>query len=412
MSADNPYGLEVGDRGILEIKTGGYSVPEDLRRWRDMPQDYFTQVCHQMLACDGDADFAILTAKLVYDGTEADRIRMELASTLDKEFFVSASDEKVKAKQYDIVAACQWFWKHVVDNTRPESFIPNSDDYNPIIPIANAEVGTISSNFPALKRGIEHLVEPYKGRVFDEESIKSAEDDHAYLNKVAKQINDIKISVKKDYMAPYNAFEDQCKELIGIVEAARLPIKEQIDDYERRRREAKRAEIGEAAQEVLNDLDEALSALIGQSGGFDWDEKWLNKGTTMKKVRKDMAEQAQSIKADLDQLEVFCNDDQELYTLLLAEYQRTRNMQAVMAEHRRIIQQREAIKRIAEQHTEKDKPEVISKPTPATTAPPQDTQAAPRVIEYTFWASHTDNKAWIALISYMRENGFTFKKLY
>lgn len=61
----NPWGLEVGAKGILECKTGSFSGFEDLQNWDKIPLRYRCQILHQ-LAVTG-WDFVILTARLKRD---------------------------------------------------------------------------------------------------------------------------------------------------------------------------------------------------------------------------------------------------------------------------------------------------------------------------------------------------------
>ena len=61
----NPWGLEVGAKGILECKTGSFRGLSDLHKWDDIPIHYYCQILHQ-LAVTG-WDFVILTARLKRD---------------------------------------------------------------------------------------------------------------------------------------------------------------------------------------------------------------------------------------------------------------------------------------------------------------------------------------------------------
>lgn len=64
--ADNPWGLPVGARGVLEIKTGSFRGRRDLEEWEDgIPQHYYEQVLHQ-LSVTGYG-FAVVVARLRRD---------------------------------------------------------------------------------------------------------------------------------------------------------------------------------------------------------------------------------------------------------------------------------------------------------------------------------------------------------
>ena len=96
-----------GRKGVLEIKTSTIQKSLDWEKWRDqVPQGYFTQVCHQMLATG--YDFAILYAALYdYRGN----------ITFPQPYVFERSDHKgdlewLLAKETD-------FWQRVETNTMP-----------------------------------------------------------------------------------------------------------------------------------------------------------------------------------------------------------------------------------------------------------------------------------------------------
>ena len=63
---ENPWGLPVGSRGVLECKTGSFRRESDLDEWLDgVPQHYYIQCLHQLSVTGWD--FVIVPARLHRD---------------------------------------------------------------------------------------------------------------------------------------------------------------------------------------------------------------------------------------------------------------------------------------------------------------------------------------------------------
>lgn len=79
---------ETGRKGILEIKTTEILRSMAREKWRDgVPQNYYVQLLHQLLATG--FDFAILHAQLKYRHTEG---KEEVIRTERRTYFVERSD--------------------------------------------------------------------------------------------------------------------------------------------------------------------------------------------------------------------------------------------------------------------------------------------------------------------------------
>ena len=92
-------------------------------------------------------------------------------------------------------------------------------------------------NFEELKGELLDAITPYKALIVTEENIKDAKKQRASLNKFESAINDKKKEVKKAYMSPYTEFENQCKELMDIVNSASKHIDEQVKAIEEAKKE-------------------------------------------------------------------------------------------------------------------------------------------------------------------------------
>ena len=106
---------ETGRRGILEIKTTEILRSMAKEKWRDgVPQNYYVQLCHQLLATGWD--FAVLHAQLkrVWDGevkTTRQTYFIERADVLDDLDYLLAEEVK--------------FWGYVQRDQMPPLILPD-----------------------------------------------------------------------------------------------------------------------------------------------------------------------------------------------------------------------------------------------------------------------------------------------
>ena len=93
----------------------------------------------------------------------------------------------------------------------------------------------IEANFDALEAHVRRLVADYEGATYDmgkDENVKAAKRDRAYLNGIAKEIDERRKAVSREYTKPLAAFEDRCKAVAGIAKQAADGIKAQLDEAE------------------------------------------------------------------------------------------------------------------------------------------------------------------------------------
>lgn len=152
----------------------------------------------------------------------------------------------------------------------------------------------IGFNFDELKKDIAERVEHYNHLVVTEDTIKEAKNDRAKLNNLKKSIDRARINTKKVYMTPLTNFESKIKEITLLIDEPIKAIDTQLDVYEEKRKKEKAAEIIAAYEEIIqDDLKEIIPLIRIQ------DAKWLNKSTTIKKVREDFEAWNTRVNADL-----------------------------------------------------------------------------------------------------------------
>ena len=126
--------------------------------------------------------------------------------------------------------------------------------------LVSTENGSIETNIEGLKKHIAAGLEEYKHMVFTEETKKEAKATVANLRKLKKNVNDRKIEVKKRYMAPYEEFETQAKELISLIDEPIDYIDSQIKAFEQKRIEERKALITDTYNGIMQ--EQGLSSKV------------------------------------------------------------------------------------------------------------------------------------------------------
>ena len=191
--------------------------------------------------------------------------------------------------------------------------------------------GILNWNFEELSTLLDQKLEKYRGLQIAEEDAKEAKEIRADLNRLAKAINDRKISVKKEFCAPYTEFETQAKKLIDKVKEVSNGIDVQIKAYEERAKLEKR----EAIEAYWKSIDP-------QNIDIDmiFDSKWLNATCSEKEWKSALDQTRWRIRQDIATLSEF--EDQTKRDWCITEYMKTLDTSATL---RRWDEQKQAEER-------------------------------------------------------------------
>lgn len=189
-------------------------------------------------------------------------------------------------------------------------------------------------NYDELKQWVSDGLEAYRGRVYTEDTVTEAKRDRATLNKLAQAIDDRRREIKAVYLAPYDQFETQAKELVEMVKTQSREIDAQIKTYDRQRREEKLEKIKtELYTPMIGDLAEAIPYEKLH------DPKWLNVTFSMAAVSEALASKIESIRsgfAALNKLDV----PQDVLHQIHAEFAKDFDLAAAIAAKDRILEEK------------------------------------------------------------------------
>lgn len=186
---------------------------------------------------------------------------------------------------------------------------------------------SITWNYEELKAKITKMLSNYEKIIYTEDTISEAKADRASLNKLKKTINDERIRREKEYMKPFDTFKAQAKEICGLIDGASEKISDQVEGFEEKQKAEKKEKIVKLFEEK-------------KSGVADWlsidkifNEKWLNKSTSMKSIEEEISSILEKITSDLETIKSL-----EAYSFEATDYyKRTLDLNGAIAEGQRLI---------------------------------------------------------------------------
>ena len=265
---------------------------------------------------------------------------------------------------------------------------------------------TIDFNFDGLKAALTEGLEFYNNLVVTEDSIKSAKEDRAKLNKLRDALETKRKDVKNECMAPYTDFEKKVKELVGMIDKPIAAIDTQLKGYEDKRRADKRAEIEGIYKEVVGDLADILP--------FEkvWEDTLYNVSVTMKKVREAITAKVDKTRSDLSTLSTVESEFAEAVKL---KYPETGDLGAALQERARLQEQamrlREYEERKAAERAVTPEPEAEAPAPAAATFEPGGGAAVEETIYLLRFECHVTKDQAAGLARYMKDHNISYRRI-
>ena len=154
-------------------------------------------------------------------------------------------------------------------------------------------VQAVEWNYAELKQWLTDGLALYKGRVYADGQIAEAKKDAAELRKLAAAIDGKRKDMKKKFLAPYEAFEAQAKELTGLIQSQVDEIAAQIKAHDEEAKAAKLDQIKAKYTEIFGDLSPLVPL------GSVQNPRWLNVTYRMAQIEAELTVRAAAIRADL-----------------------------------------------------------------------------------------------------------------
>ena len=263
-------------------------------------------------------------------------------------------------------------------------------------------LGTLTTNALQLRDHVAETLERYTPENYSEDNVDQAKADRAILNKAAKELNDRRIQLERDWNAPLQEFKSIIGDTVKMIADGSAKIDAVVKGVESKAKAEKRAAI-----EVLWERKGITLLPLSKL----WDDKWLNKTKRLPAIEKEIGEKLLKIEAELDTLAAVDTEDGEVlraYYLDYLDLQRTLAYSSTLKANRQLLQEEQA-RRQAEAKAQATRAAYVAptaEPAPTTCEAPE---AVHEVLERTMVVRGTREQL-IALAEFMNAEGIWFKK--
>ena len=151
----------------------------------------------------------------------------------------------------------------------------------------------VISNIDDLKKFMEIVKQKYEGWIVTEDDIDIAKSERTKLNKLEKKISDERKKIQKKANADIEALIENLKTYEKEVKGISNFIGEQLKGYDEKIREEKKVEV----QKKINNI---FTRNPGLKIFLEWNDKWLYKSFTFKKIENEVQKQYDELKKKQD----------------------------------------------------------------------------------------------------------------
>lgn len=151
----------------------------------------------------------------------------------------------------------------------------------------------VSSNIDDLKNFMKIVKQKYEGWIVTEDDIDIAKSERTKLNKLEKKISDERKKIQKKANADIEILIDTLKTYEKEVKGISNFIGEQLKRYDEKIREEKKVEV----QKKINNI---FTRNPGLKIFLEWNDKWLDKSFTFKKIENEVQKQYDELEKKQD----------------------------------------------------------------------------------------------------------------
>lgn len=154
--------------------------------------------------------------------------------------------------------------------------------------IEKEQLPVIEINYEDVKKSLEETMDKYKGIVVTEGGLQDCKATQKKLAGLRNNIDKYRKDKKKVMEAPIKEFENQCKELIKLVEDTEKPIKDGIAIYDQKRKDEKK----EIALKIIDSAIKSHKLSEKYASQLTIESKYLNLSCSKKSVEDDVEAKA------------------------------------------------------------------------------------------------------------------------
>ncbi len=151
----------------------------------------------------------------------------------------------------------------------------------------------VVSNIDDLKNFMEIVKQKYEGWIITEDDIDVAKSERTKLNKLEKKISDERKKIQKKANADIETLIENLKTYEKEVKGISNFIGDQLKEYDEKIREEKKVEV----QKKINNI---FTRNPGLKIFLEWNDKWLDKSFTFKKIENEVQKQYDELEKKKD----------------------------------------------------------------------------------------------------------------
>ena len=265
-------------------------------------------------------------------------------------------------------------------------------------------IGELTTNAKEVLVQIENKLAEYKPENYSPENVDEAKKDKAMLNSLAKTINDERIKIEREFMAPFGEFKETANLIVSKVKDASGKIDSIVKDVEQKEKDEKKSLL----VQYFETLEFNLIA-------FDriFDPKWLNKTVKLTKAREEIDSIVAQIKGDMEIINRLGEDDAKVFYLdTLNLNDAIKYADDLKAKREAILETEKAEQEAAPVKTETEESEVMTDAQPELDmSEPEEKKAdVNEILTYTL-KFHGTMTQLTGLKDYMNRVGITYEKV-
>lgn len=192
------------------------------------------------------------------------------------------------------VAACTFEIKKI--KSKVEDLDTGEVQQTVAFSVIEESLPVIKINFEQMKDGLSLLLSDYKGIEVTESNLQGCKSTQKELAGLRRKIDTYRKDKKAELSAPVVAFENQCKELISLIDSVESPIKDGIKVFDDKKKDGQREKAASIRKEVIEEtgLTEKYAARL------DIIDRYCNLTATASDVKNDMVSRAYALKVEQD----------------------------------------------------------------------------------------------------------------
>lgn len=204
-------------------------------------------------------------------------------------------------------------------------------------------ISKVEDNITEAKEYALSLKEYYGTLVFNDDQLKEAKDERASINKLVKSIADYRKNIVAEFKKPIEQFETTAKETEKILKETSDFVDVQVKNFENKEKEKKREEI----EKIYNTQIEELKDVISINQLFN--DKWLNRGTTLQSIEDEIKNKLASIRSGLKAIEELHSEfELEIKNTYLQDF----DLSKAIIKNNQLKEQKERLSKVEEKKEE------------------------------------------------------------